>query len=50
MDDRTGKPSVKGLKTVIRRTTANIHVGRVEKLLLLLVSSFFFLPPKNEEN
>jgi hypothetical protein len=34
MDDRIDKHSVKGLRTDAQRTTANIHVGRVEKLLL----------------
>jgi hypothetical protein len=34
MDDRTGKHSAKGLRRDAQRTTANIHVGRVEKLLL----------------
>jgi hypothetical protein len=34
MDDRTGKYSAKGLRTDVQRTTANIHVGGVEKLLL----------------
>ena len=34
MNDRTGKHSVKGLRTDAQRTTANIHVGGVEKLLL----------------
>ena len=49
MDDRIGKDSAKGLRTYTRRTTANIHVGGVEKLLsgvfLLLL-----LPSKNEED
>jgi hypothetical protein len=34
MDDRTGKHSAKGLRTNAQRTTANIHVGGVDKLLL----------------
>ena len=34
MDDRTGKYSAKGLRTDAQRTTANIHVGGVEKLFL----------------
>ena len=34
MDDRTGKHSVKGLRTDAQRMTANIHIGGVEKLLL----------------
>jgi len=43
MDDHTGKHSAKGLRTAAQRTTANIHVGGVEKLLsrvfLLLFSA-----------
>jgi len=42
MDDRTGKHSKKGLRTDAQRTTANISVGGVEKLLccvFLLLSS-----------
>ena len=34
MDDRTGKHSAKGLRTDTQRTTVNIRVGGVEKLLL----------------
>jgi len=34
MDDRIGKHSAKGLRTDAQRTTANTHVGEVEKLLL----------------
>ena len=35
MDDSTGKHSAKGgLRTDVQQTTANIHVGGVEKLLL----------------
>jgi hypothetical protein len=34
MDDRPGKHSAKGLRTDAQQMTANIHVGRVEKLLL----------------
>jgi hypothetical protein len=34
MDDRTGKHSAKGLRTDVQRTTANVHVGGVDKLLL----------------
>jgi len=34
MDDRTDKHSAKGLRTYAQRTTANIHVGGVEKLFL----------------
>jgi hypothetical protein len=44
MDDCTDKHSAKGLRIDAQRTTANIHVGGVEKLLvsgvfLLLLSS-----------
>jgi hypothetical protein len=42
MDDRTSKHSAKGLRTDAQRTTANIHVGGVDKILhsgvLLLLS------------
>jgi len=41
MDDRTGKHSAKGLRTDTQRTTANIHVNGVEKLLLSGVSLLF---------
>jgi hypothetical protein len=34
MDDRIGKHSEKGMRTDVQRTTTNIHVGGVEKLLL----------------
>jgi hypothetical protein len=34
MNDRTNKHSAKGLRTYAQRTTTNIHVGGVEKLLL----------------
>jgi hypothetical protein len=34
MDDRTGKHSANGLRTNAQRTTANILVGEIEKLLL----------------
>jgi len=34
MDDRIGKHSTKGLRTDAQQTTANIHVGRVEKFIL----------------
>jgi hypothetical protein len=34
MNDRTGKHSAKSLRTDVQRTTANIHVGGVEKLFL----------------
>jgi hypothetical protein len=34
MDDRTGKHSANGLRTNVQRTTANIPVGVIEKLLL----------------
>jgi hypothetical protein len=40
MNDSTGKHSAKGLRTYAQQTTANIHVGGVEKLLL---SSVFLL-------
>jgi hypothetical protein len=46
MDDRTGKHSAKSLRTYAQQTTANIHVGRVEKLLL---SSVFLLLSATEE-
>jgi hypothetical protein len=45
MDDRTGKHSVKGLRTYAQ-TMANIHVGRVAKLLL---SGIFLLLSATEE-
>jgi len=48
MDDRIGKHSTKGLRTDAQRTTTNIYVGGVKKLLLSNI--FFFLPPKNEED
>ena len=34
MDDRIDKHSAKGLKTDAQRTTANIHLDGVKKLLL----------------
>jgi hypothetical protein len=34
MDDRTDKHSANGLRTNVRRTTANIPVGGIEELLL----------------
>ena len=34
MDDRTVKHSAKGLRTDVQRTTANIYIGGVKKLLL----------------
>jgi hypothetical protein len=34
MDNRTDKHSAEGLRTDAQRTTANIHVGEVKKLLL----------------
>ena len=46
MDDRTGKHSAKGLRTDAQRTTENIHVGGVEKLLL---SGVFLLLSATEE-
>jgi len=43
MDDRTGRHLAKGLRMDAQRTTANIYVGEVEKLLshvfLLLLST-----------
>jgi hypothetical protein len=39
MDDRTGKHSANGLRTNVQRTTTNIHVSGIEKLL----SGVFFL-------
>ena len=47
MDGRTGKHSAKDLRTDAQRTTTNIHVRGVEKLLLSGIF-LFFLPPKNE--
>jgi hypothetical protein len=49
MDDRTGKHSAKGLRIDVQRTTANIHVSGVEKLVL---SGVFLLlsATKNEED
>jgi hypothetical protein len=47
MDDRTGKHSAKGLRTDAQRTTANIPVGGVEKLLLSCV--FLLLLSTTEE-
>jgi hypothetical protein len=41
MDDRMGKHSAKGLKTDAQRTTANIHVGGVKKLLLCVFLLLF---------
>jgi hypothetical protein len=46
MDDRTGKHSANGLKTNALQTTANILVGRIEKLLL---SGVFLLVFATEE-
>jgi hypothetical protein len=40
MNDRTGKHSANGLKTNAQRTTANIPVGGIEKLLLYDVFLF----------
>jgi hypothetical protein len=37
MDDRTCKHLAKGLRTDAQRTTANIPIGGVEKLLLSCV-------------
>jgi hypothetical protein len=49
MDNRTGKHSAKGLRIDVQRTTANIHVSGVEKLVL---SGVFLLlsATKNEED
>jgi len=46
MDYRTDKHSAKGLRTDAQRMTANIHVGKVEKLLL---SGVFYLLSDTEE-
>jgi len=47
MDDSTGKHSAKGgLRTDVQQTTANIHVGGVEKLFLSVV--FLFLSATEE--
>jgi hypothetical protein len=46
MDDRTGKHSAKGLRTNAQRTTTNIHVDGIEKLLL---SGVFLLLSTTEE-
>ena len=46
MDDRTGKHSTKGLRTDVQRTTTNIHVGEVEKLIF---SGVFLLLSATEE-
>jgi hypothetical protein len=45
MDDRIDKHSTKGMRTDVQRTTANIHVGGVEKLL----SGVFLLLSATEE-
>jgi hypothetical protein len=42
MDDCIGKHSTNGLRIDAKRTMANIHASRVEKLLLSLVSSSFY--------
>jgi hypothetical protein len=34
MNNRTGKHSIKDLRTYAQRMTTNIHVGGVEKLIL----------------
>jgi hypothetical protein len=47
IDDRTGKHSVKSLRTYAQRTTANIPAGEVEKLLLSYV--FLLLLSATEE-
>jgi hypothetical protein len=41
MDDRIGKHSVKDLRIDAQRTTINIHVGGVEKLLLFWCFYYF---------
>jgi hypothetical protein len=46
MDDRTGKQSANGLRINAQRTTANILVGEIEKLLL---SGVFLLISATEE-
>ena len=46
MDDRTGKYSAKGLRKDAQRTTANIHVAGVGKLLF---SGVFLLLAATEE-
>ena len=46
MDDCIGKHSAKGLRIDAHRTTANIHVDGVEKLLL---SGVFLLLSATEE-
>jgi hypothetical protein len=47
MDDRTGKHSANGLRTNAQRTTANIPVGGIEKLILFGV--FLLLLSATEE-
>jgi len=47
MDDRTGKHSVKVLRTDAQRTTANNPIGGLEKLLLSSV--FLVLLSATEE-
>jgi hypothetical protein len=42
IDDCIGKHSAKGLRTYVQRTTTNILVGKVEKLLSFLCLPFFF--------
>jgi hypothetical protein len=52
MNNRTSKHSAKGLRTDAQRTTANIHVGGVKKLLSFFLSFFlvsFFLLSTTEE-
>jgi len=46
MDDHIGKDSAKGLRIDAQRTTANIHVGGIEKLLLSGI--FLFLSATEE--
>jgi hypothetical protein len=47
IDDRTGKHSAKSLITNTQRTMANIHVGKVDKLLLFC--AFLLLLSATEE-
>jgi hypothetical protein len=47
MDDRIGKHLAKSLRTDVQRTTANINVGGVKKLLLSCV--FLLLLSATEE-
>jgi len=49
IDDRRGKHSAKGLRTDALRTTSNIHVRGVEKLLFSGVF-LLFLSRKNKKD